>query len=162
MLKHLTTQRASLLVALAAIAALASAWGFQLAGYAPCPLCLYQRWAYYAGIPVTLLAFYLTLKKSPAARPLLLLAGLMFLGNAIFAAWHAGIEWKFWPGPSTCTGGQLTGGLPDLSKPIVMCDVPAIRILGISLAGWNALVCLGLAMTAFFGSRPHGSSSVSQ
>jgi disulfide bond formation protein DsbB len=153
MLNRLTPQRASLLVALMATAALAAAWGFQLAGYAPCPLCLYQRWAYYAGIPVTLAALYLALKKAPAARALLVLAGLMFLANAVFAGWHAGIEWKFWPGPSTCTGGQLSGGLPDLSKPIVMCDVPAIRIFGISLAGWNALVCLALAGLAFIGAR---------
>ena len=162
MLKLLTPQRAALLVALGATAALAGAWGFQLAGFKPCPLCLYQRWAYYAGIPVTLLALLLAPKKSSAAQVLLGLSGLMFLGNALFAGWHAGIEWKFWPGPSTCTGSTLSGGLPDLTQTIVMCDVPAIRILGVSLAGWNALICLGLALVAFAGVKNHGSSSVSQ
>jgi disulfide bond formation protein DsbB len=53
-------------------------------------------------------------------------------------------------------------GLPDLSSPVVMCDQPAIRILGLSLAGWNAVISLGLALVALAGARSQGSSSVSQ
>jgi len=63
------------------------------------------------------------------------------LASCIFGIYHAGVEWKFWQGPTSCTGGgAFTSALPDLSKPEAMCDQPAIRILGISLAGYNALI----------------------
>jgi disulfide bond formation protein DsbB len=81
----------------------------------------------------------------------------------IFGIFHSGVEWKWWAGPTACTGsGGLSTGLPDLSSPVVMCDQPAIRILGLSLAGWNAVISLGLALVALAGARSHGSSSVSQ
>jgi disulfide bond formation protein DsbB len=82
----------------------------------------------------------------------------------VFGIYHSGVEWKWWPGPATCTAqAGFTGGLPDLSKPAVLCDTPAIRIFGLSLAGWNAVISLGLALVAFAGwRRAQGSSSVSQ
>ena len=56
-----------------------------------------------------------------------------------------------WPGPSTCSGG-LGDGLPTLTnEPVVRCDEATIRILGLSLAGWNALICAGLAAVGFKG-----------
>jgi disulfide bond formation protein DsbB len=85
----------------------------------------------------------------------------VWIGSAVFGAYHAGVEWKFWPGPDTC-GGSLSGILPDLSKPVVACDAAAIRILGLSLAGWNAVISLAMAAVALVGARDQGSSSVSQ
>ena len=89
---------------------------------------------------------------------------IVWLGSMVFGIYHSGVEWKWWPGPVTCTAqAGFSGGLPDLSKPAVLCDTPAIRIFGLSLAGWNAVISLGLALLAMAGlRRPQGSSSVSQ
>jgi disulfide bond formation protein DsbB len=95
-----------------------------------------------------------------AKRGLYLLSVVM-LGSAIFGAYHAGVEWTWWPGPETCSGA-ISGGLPDLTKPVVACNEAAIRIVGISLAGWNAIISAVLAVIALAGARHQGSSSVSQ
>ena len=97
------------------------------------------------------------------ARAGLAALALLWLGSMVFGVYHSGVEWKWWPGPSTC-GAQsgFSGGLPDLSRPVILCDKAAIRILGLSLAGWNAVISLGLALLALAGLRRQGSSSVSQ
>lgn len=160
MLSALTPVRGLLVILAVAFATIAGAWVFEAAGYAPCELCLLQRWAYYAAIPLAVL--FLLLPRGLARYGLWLL-GVLWLGSMVFGAYHAGVEWKWWPGPDTCTGtGALSGGLPDLSRPVIMCDQAAIRILGLSLAGWNAVISLALAATAFLSQRHQGSSSVSQ
>jgi disulfide bond formation protein DsbB len=163
MLTTLTAQRAAFLIFAVALVTILGAWVFEYAGFAPCELCLLQRWAYYAGVPLAL-AVALAAPASPGlARTGLVLLAVLWLGSMAFGIYHAGVEWKFWPGPSTCTGtGGLSGGLPDLSRPVVLCDSPAIRILGLSLAGWNAVISLALALVALAGLRAQGSSSVSQ
>jgi disulfide bond formation protein DsbB len=144
----LNTRSTMLLLLVACAATIAGAWMFQFAGYEPCHLCLLQRWPYYAVIAIaamSLLAFQPGLQGN-----ILKLLGLLMIGSAIFGAYHAGIEWKFWDGPSTCTGtGGLSTGLPDLTKPVVMCDDAALRIFGVSLAGWNAVISAVLAALAF-------------
>jgi disulfide bond formation protein DsbB len=88
------------------------------------------------------------------ARLGLYLLAFIWIASMIFGIYHSGVEWKWWAGPSTCTGnGGLTGGLPDLTKPVVLCDQPAIRILGLSLAGWNAVLSLVMAAIALKGAR---------
>jgi len=163
MLTTLTAQRAAFLIFAVALVTILGAWVFEYAGFAPCELCLLQRWAYYAGVPLAL-AVALAAPASPGlARAGLVLLAVLWLGSMAFGIYHAGVEWKFWPGPSTCTGTVgLSGGLPDLSRPVVLCDSPAIRILGLSLAGWNAVISLALALVALAGLRAQGSSSVSQ
>jgi len=159
MLTSLTPRHALLLLLVASIATLAGAWIFEAAGYLPCELCLMQRWVYYAAIPLTAAL----LLAAPLQRAGLYLLALLWIGSMIFGVFHSGVEWKWWAGPTACTGsGALSMGLPDLSSPVVMCDQPAIRILGLSLAGWNAVISLGLALVALAGARSHGSSSVSQ
>lgn len=163
MLNHMTLQRAAFIVFTVAAATLVGAWTFEYYGYAPCELCLKQRWPYYAAIPLSLAVALRGGNNPPLPRSGLYGLALIMLGSAIFGAYHAGVEWKWWPGPDTCSGdGGLSGGLPDLSKPAVMCDEPAIRILGLSLAGWNALISAALAIVAFKGATAQGSSSVSQ
>jgi len=156
MLTHLTPQRAACIVFAATAATLIGAWIFEYYGYAPCELCLKQRWPYYAAIPLSL-ALALRGETNPSlARSGLYVLALIMLGSAIFGTYHAGVEWKWWAGPNTCSGdGGLTGGLPDLTKPAVMCDEPAIRILGLSLAGWNAAISAVLAIVALKGARSH-------
>lgn len=164
MLNTLTPQRATLLIFLVAFATIAGAWIFEYYGYAPCELCLKQRWAYYAGVPLALIVALTAPRNMELAKVGLALLALLWLGSMVFGIYHSGVEWKWWPGPATCTAqAGFSGGLPDLSKPAVLCDTPAIRIFGLSLAGWNAVISLGLALVAFAGlRRVHGSSSVSQ
>ncbi len=163
MLNTITPQRAALLIFAVALATIVGAWIFEYFGYAPCELCLKQRWAYYTGVPLALIVALLAPRNPGLARNGLALLALLWFGSMVFGIYHSGVEWKWWPGPTTCTAqGGFSGGLPDLSKPAVLCDTPAIRIFGLSLAGWNAVVSLGLAILATAGFRSQGSSSVSQ
>ncbi len=154
---HTSYKSGGLALALA-FAAILGALGFEyLGGYAPCPLCLEQRYAYYAGVPVLFAALVaLSAGHRRSAALLFALVGLAFLANAGLGVYHAGAEWGFWPGPDSCTGTQdLTtsaGGMLDaLQKTnVIRCDEAALRILGISLAGWNAAVSL---LVAFLSGR---------
>ena len=163
MLSGITPNRAVLLIFVTATATIIGAWVFEYAGYAPCELCLKQRWAYYAAMALSLALLGLVRSSVSVMRYGLMLLALLWVGSMVFGIYHSGVEWIWWPGPTTCTGsGELSGGLPDLTKPVVMCDTPAIQIFGLSLAGWNGVISLFLAIVAFAGLRHHGSSSVSQ
>jgi disulfide bond formation protein DsbB len=163
MLSQLTPHRAALLILGVALATIVGAWVFEYFGYAPCDLCLKQRLAYYAGIPLALIVVLLAPAQGRLARAGLAVLALLWLASMVFGIYHSGVEWKWWPGPSTCgVQAGFSGGLPDLSAPVVLCDTPAIRILGLSLAGWNALISLALTLVALAGLRRQGSSSVSQ
>lgn len=163
MLINLRPQQAALTIFSVALATLMGAWLFEYFGYEPCELCLKQRWAYYLGIPLSLALWRLDPATAGLTRLGWLLLMIIWLGSMIFGIYHSGVEWKWWPGPSTCSDlGGLSGGLPDLNKTVVLCDTPAIRILGLSLAGWNAVISAILALLAFAGLRRQGSSSVSQ
>lgn len=164
MLKDLNPQRAALIILAVAFVTIAGAWIFEHFGYAPCDLCLKQRWAYYIAIPLALVVALLAGSNRTLGRTGLWALALIWIASMVFGIYHSGVEWKWWPGPDTCTGsGALSGGLlPDLSAPVVMCDQAALRILGLSLAGWNAVISVALAITAIAGARSQGSSSVSQ
>jgi disulfide bond formation protein DsbB len=146
-------------VVLAVVAVtLAGAGTFQLLGVEPCELCLKQRFAYYAALPLAAAAIFLARNaQTAAARVLLAVLAVIFFGNAILGAYHAGVEWKFWPGPSDCTGDFVKpASMEDFRKQlqnirVVRCDEVSLRILGLSLAGWNFLVSAGLAMIAALG-----------
>lgn len=140
-----------------AVAVILTALGFQyIGGYNPCPLCLEQRYAFYAGIPLLFVALVLiSADRKSAAAAVFALIALAFAANTILAGFHAGIEWKLWPGPDTCSGltAPLSGGsggiLKDLqSTRVIRCDEAPWTLFGLSLAGWNALACLALAMGA--------------
>jgi disulfide bond formation protein DsbB len=149
MLEALTAQKSISLILAVSAATIAGAFAFQFAGYDPCHLCLMERWAYYAAIALSLV---LLLTKSGMKQGLYFLA-LIMLASTIFGIYHAGVEWKWWPGPSACTGGAALGGLPDLTKPVIMCDEAAFRIFGLSLAGWNAVISFLLAAVALRAAR---------
>lgn len=122
-----------------------------IGGYPPCPLCLMQRYAYYVAIPLLFVALSLSAGGTArAAMWLFALVSVAYLANAGLGVYHAGAEWKFWPGPDTCAPTQgVTAAAGDLMKEletttVVRCDEPALRILGLSLAGWNVLTSLAL------------------
>ena len=150
---------AALLITAVAAVTLAGAWYFQLVlDIQPCPLCLEQRYAYYLAVPLGLLT---ALAGRTEARWLALgglaVLALAALGNAVLGAYHAGVEWKFWPGPADCTGpvGNLgsAGTLLDRldTVKVVMCDEVQWRFLGLSLAGYNVLISLLMALIAVWG-----------
>ena len=125
-------------------------------GYPPCPLCLDQRDAYYVSVP---LAALLLLGASHGAQSKVLIAGFaviaaVMLWNTGLSAYHAGVEWKFWPGPTDCSGpinnfGAASNMLKQLQDiRIVRCDEAAWRFLGVSLAGYDVLISLFLAAVA--------------
>ena len=123
-------------------------------GYQPCELCYLQRKPWYGLVPV---GFVLVLFAAKGERALLraglALAGLILVVSAGLGVWHAGIEWKWWAGPASCTssGMDFSVALPDLNKRVVLCDEAPLRILGLSLAGWNAVISALLAPLAFYG-----------
>jgi len=147
---ELTIGNAACAIAAVSFAALAGAWIIEFLGYKPCPLCLEQRIPYYAAVPGGLVAAYLTLKapKLAAAVIAALVAALVY--NAGLGVYHAGAEWEFWPGPDTCTGDAVraTGSLAKRlmqNTDTVSCTKAALRIFGLSLAGYSALISAGLA-----------------
>jgi disulfide bond formation protein DsbB len=87
----------------------------------------------------------------------LAILGLAALCGAALGAYHAGIEWGFWAGPSDCTGSlwdlKSGGSILDQldSIHVVPCDKAAWRFLGISLAGYNTLISLLMAGFAGYG-----------
>jgi disulfide bond formation protein DsbB len=138
-----------------ATATILAAHAFEhIGGYAPCPLCLEERYAYYFGVPASFVAFFLARANAiPAARILLILVALAFLINAGLGIYHAGVEWKWWPGPTACAGGfdlkWGEGGVAD--TPIIRCDEASWRFLALSFAGWNAVISALLAILAGWG-----------
>jgi disulfide bond formation protein DsbB len=159
---ELSAGAAALVIVGVSVATLASMWALQLAGYAPCSLCLEERIPYYAAIPSGLLAAWLAPRAPKLAALILAALALAFLYNAGLSVYHAGAEWKFWPGPDTCTGDAVKPG--SLSQALrhnnaVRCDEAALRIFGVSLAGYGAL--LSAVLSAFAGLaawRHHGDS----
>ena len=151
---------AALGLLLITIGTIAGAWAFQLiGGYIPCPLCLQQRWPYYIVIPIALVIFLFSRTEgvSGMVRIGLVLCGLIMLVGAGLGGHHAGVEWGWWPGPTSCSGGGgLAPGtiLPDLTKnDVVRCDEVQWRMFGLSFAGWNFVISLFAAFVAFRGAR---------
>ena len=129
---------------------LGGAFLFQLIGYAPCAMCLWQRWPHAAAIVLGVLAL-----SGFAPRVLAALAAAAAATTAAIGAFHAGVERRWWDGPSSCTGGgadlgSLSGAdLLDTgtAEAVVMCD-DIVWQLGLTMAGWNAV--LSLALTAIW------------
>ena len=158
----ITPKRASIAVLALAVLGIGGAWFSQLVlGLAPCELCLLQRWPYYIGVPIA--AVTTALASRPGSMrlvaSLLAILALIFLVSAGFASYHAGVEWGFWPGPSACTGQYVApASTDDFLKSLdaassVRCDEAAIRVLGLSLAGWNVLASLVIACLATLGAK---------
>jgi len=135
---------------------LAVAHGFETFGrLPPCELCLHQREGYWIALAVSLVGVAASKFRWSAPRIFALLLALIFLGEATLAAYHAGVEWRWWPGPTSCTGGHgvvkpsdMLALLKGAHTVVVQCDQAAWRLLGLSMAGWNALAALALALAS--------------
>ena len=153
---------AALAIAVIAAATLAGAWFFQLVlDIRPCPLCLEQRYAYYLALPLAMFVAFFAVRGAPRQ---VLMAGFLILlaatlANAWLGGYHAGVEWKFWPGPTDCSGPLVNFGnagnlLDQLDKvKVVRCDEVQWRFLGLSLAGYNVLISGLMGLIALFGIR---------
>lgn len=163
---------AAIAVFVLSLATLAGAWFFEyVLKLAPCPLCLMQRIPYHVIISLSLLLAIAALVRAPRNLLLVGFAAIAIAAacNIVLGIYHAGVEWHWWAGPADCsgpltdlrTGGSLLDQLHAVH--VVRCDEAAWRFLGLSLAGYNVLISLGLAMIAGFGlsaaSLAHGTAS---
>ena len=131
-------------------AAYISQYGF---GLDPCILCYYQRIPYFIVIGLGAAAFFIAPSSEKGAGVLLTLCALTFLAGAGLAAFHVGVEQHWWKGLQACGNAAMpVGASVDemrafiMSRDIVRCDVPAFTLFGISMAGFNFLISLGLFM----------------
>jgi disulfide bond formation protein DsbB len=113
-------------------------------------MCWWQRYPHFAALALALLAFAL-----PAlARPLAMLAALAVLASGLIGAFHAGVEYHWWEGPTACTASALGNGTDPLvaimAAPVVRCDVPQWELFGVSLAGWNFLISTAAALVVLW------------
>jgi disulfide bond formation protein DsbB len=124
-------------------------WG----GLAPCEMCIWQRWPHVAAAIIGLGGGGLLAAKVIPARAGTVIAILAVLAIAFSGAlgvYHAGVEWKWWEGPSACTNmGYAHGpGITFEPIPVVSCDEAAWRLFGLSFAGYNALISFAVAAGA--------------
>jgi len=122
------------------VALLAGAFLYQALGYAPCHLCLLQRWPHVVAIGIGVLAL------TAGWRFLPWLGALAALTTSGLGLYHTGVEQQWWQGPTTCTSGSVTGlssnQLMDqiLNAPLIQCDQVSWEFIGISMASWNMLL----------------------
>ncbi|KIN60883.1 disulfide bond formation protein DsbB [Sulfitobacter noctilucae] len=144
----MTQKHLILLGTIGSFAVLAGAFGFQhLGGLAPCKLCLWQRWPHAAAVIIGAVVL------AGGPRALAWLGAVAAAATGAIGTYHAGVEWGWWPGPSSCSGGGADlsamdgGALLSLDTPtgVVMCDEVVWQMLGLSMAGWNAVISFGLA-----------------
>lgn len=134
----------ALLATAGSLALLGGAFVFQALGYAPCELCLLQRWPHAAAIAIG------TLIVLTGWRVLAWVGALAALTTAGLGLYHTGIERGLFEGPDTCTSNGVSGLSPDelmtqiLNAPLVRCDEVAWSLMGLSMASWNALLSLVL------------------
>lgn len=154
-------QRAALILLIVSAGALAFAYvaqyGFDLQ---PCALCLWQRWPFIAALPLAALVLLLgRAAGAQATAGILVLLALLFAANVAIAFFHVGVEQHWWAGTEACTGSLDAGGsVEDLKRqimeaPLVRCDEVAWSFLGLSMAGWNMFLSLGLLLLSLWGAR---------
>lgn len=150
------TRRTLIAVAtLGSAALLAGAFAFQyVGGMAPCQLCLWQRWPHAAAVLIGALALAL------GWRALSLLGAIAALTTAAIGVFHVGVEQKWWEGLASCTAGSIKGiSAADLLNPDVVvaapvrCDAIAWQMLGVSMAGWNVILSVGLMLVWVMAAR---------
>ncbi|GAA4034193.1 disulfide bond formation protein B [Sphingomonas rosea] len=139
-------------------ALLLGALGSQLiGGLIPCEMCMWQRWPHLVALGFAALSF----GASRQARPAVLIAALAIAASGAIGVFHAGVEYGWWQGLTACSTGSLGATGDELLKsilatPLVRCDQVQWSLLGISLAGWNALLSLSFAgVIAWLASTKH-------
>ncbi|WP_073125972.1 disulfide bond formation protein B [Palleronia salina] len=142
----MTARRLMILAGLGSAALLGGAYIFQALGYAPCQMCLWQRWPHMVAIALGVSALFL------ARLPVAIAGALAALTTALIGVYHTGVERDWWEGPSSCSGGGDITGLTgadllstDVLDKVVMCDEVSWALFGLSMPSWNALFSFLLA-----------------
>lgn len=149
----------TILLALASVGVLASALFFQFVlDYQPCVLCIMQRWPYVAVVVFSIAALVFRQWKG-LGDALLVASGLALLAGSGIAAYHVGVEQHWWAGTSSCGGGTVVANSLEalraqvMAAPVTRCDEVAWSLFGVSMAGYNVVISLGLAVFAFVAAR---------
>lgn len=135
------------LAAAGSLALLLGAFAFQALGYAPCAMCLWQRWPHAAAVVIGGLALALPWRGWAWFGAL-----AAFVTGAI-GVYHTGVERDWWEGPSSCTGGPLGGDLLSTTGNVVLCDEVAWSLMGVSMASWNAIFSFALVAVWIMAAR---------
>ncbi len=149
----------------ASLALLGAAHAFErFAGLAPCNLCLKQREVYWGAVVIALTAtLWHVISRGSRGTPRIaaFLLAVVFATGTITAVFHMGGEMKWWELPATCAGGgdvnleslaALALGAGPIDAP-VFCDTVTWRFLGLSMAGWNALISAALAIFSLLAAK---------
>jgi len=128
-------------------------WG----GFAPCKLCLYQRWPWWIVGGLAVVAMWLT-PRARLWRFALVVCGLTLMVGAALAVYHVGIEQHWWLGPESCTSSGTPASFEKLkaqilAAPVVLCDQISWSLFGISMAGYNAVVSIVVGLASFLAVR---------
>ncbi|MSO76108.1 MAG: disulfide bond formation protein B [Alphaproteobacteria bacterium] len=147
----------AVIVGAASLGLLGAALLFQYAGgLAPCELCLYQRYPHGLAAPLACLAWVLGARRPALASAALGLAGLVLLAGTGIAGFHVGVERHWWPGLAHCAGGGTPATLEELraqimGRPVARCDDVPWSLFGVSMAGYNFLASVVLAVLGAIG-----------
>ena len=148
----MTKLAAARLLALAVpFALLAGAYGSQyLGGLHPCEMCYWQRWPHFAAIALALVA-YAVKGRVASSRLFVRLAALAIMVSGAIGVYHAGVEKGVFQGFTQCSmppvGGSASAIIADImARPMIRCDDVQFAFLGISMAGWNAILSLGFGL----------------
>ena len=148
------------LIVAVSLGALAAALASQYWGdLQPCVLCIYQRYAYLGAAAFGLLGL-IAGPRTGARRAAVALAGLAFLTGAAIAAFHVGVEQQWWRGTAGCHAPAFdpNASIAELRKQLletrlVPCDAVPWSLFGLSMAGYNVLASLGLALASVWAAR---------
>lgn len=138
---------AKALALLVPAALLAGAYGSQyIGGLHPCEMCYWQRWPHFAALALAIAA-YAFASLPDRGRSFVWLAALAILVSGGIGVWHAGIEAGIFSGVTSCSTGGGGSSLEEImSRPMIRCDEIQFSFLGISMAGWNAVISVSAAL----------------
>ncbi|HSQ96245.1 MAG TPA: disulfide bond formation protein B [Croceibacterium sp.] len=131
-----------------------SQYGF---GLFPCEMCWWQRYAHFAALALALVSTFAASKRLWIG-----LAGVAILVAGLLGAYHAGVEYHWWEGLTTCSSTAAGSSLEDiLNAPLIRCDQPQWTLFGISLAGFNFLfsTIAAVVILVLLGRREQGAKA---
>lgn len=120
-------------------------------GLYPCEMCMWQRWPHLAAILLALPA--LLFRAKSGSMSLVVAAAFAILISGLIGGFHAGVEYGWWEGLTSCATNLPAGAdMLDsiMNAPLVRCDVAPWTLFGISLAGFNFLLSVGGATLILF------------
>jgi disulfide bond formation protein DsbB len=133
---------------------LAAAHAFErFGGLQPCALCLDQRKWHWAVVAVSLVALVVLRFRPSFSQLATVLIGVVLLGSASAAmgAYHVAVEQHWVVAQCDARLDANQSLIFDVNAPLVVprCDEIQWQLWGISMAGYNAIISLFLALASF-------------